>query len=169
MSQSQAAEWTLLDEDGGTSVTFTSFIDIDYRNEGQALSYPVEEGGFANYNKVATPLDIRVTLAAQGTESDYEDMLLRLDEYQKRAVVLYVVTPARLYKNMTLETYSYKRGRDAGAGMLSVELSLIEVREVATQTTTTVISKPKNPTSAGKANTGKTQTQDSSVLNDIFN
>jgi hypothetical protein len=170
MSQAMAigGEWTLLDEGGGTAVAFTSFVDIDYRNEGQALSYPIEEGSFANYNKVDTPLDIRVTLSTQGTDSDFEYILAKLDEYKREAVKLSVSTPSALYESMTLETYSYKRGRDAGAGMLTVELSLIEVREVETQVTTTVITKPKNPTSSGKTNTGKTQTQEGgSVLYDL--
>jgi hypothetical protein len=158
-------EWTLLDEGGATAVTFTSFVDIDLRNEGQALSYPIEAGSFANYNKVDTPLDIRVTLATQGTDSDFEHILAKLDTYQREAVKLSVSTPSRLYESMTLETYSYKRGRDAGAGMLTVELSLVEVREVETQAST-VIGRPKNPTSAGKTNTGKTQTH--SVLYGIF-
>ena len=174
MSQ-QVAEWTILDEDGGSAVTFTSFVDIDLRNEGQALSYPIEEGSFANYNKVDMPLDVRVTLATQGTDDEFNTILITLDIYKREAKMLYVITPSRLYENMTLEMYSYKRTREAGAGMLTVELALVEVREVETQTTTTVITKPKNPTSAGKTNTGKTQTQaqespqGGSVLSEIFN
>jgi hypothetical protein len=150
-------EWTLLDERGGSAVAFTSFLDIDLKNAGQALSYPIEEGSFANYNKVESPLDMRVSLATQGTDADFEYILTKLDEYKREAVKLSVATPARLYESLTLETYSYKRGREAGAGILTVELTLVEVREVETQVTTTVVTKPKNPTSSGKANTGKTQ------------
>jgi hypothetical protein len=149
-------EWTLLDESGGTAVAFTSFVDLDCRSEGQALSYPVELGGFANYNKVESPLNIRVTLAAQGDDSDFDYMLMQLEDYKKQAVKLVVETPSSFYPGMTLETFSYKRARDAGAGMLVVDLSLVEVREVETQVTTTVITRPKNPTSASKADTGKT-------------
>lgn len=167
--------WTILDESGQTAVTFTSFIDIDLRNEGQALSYPIEEGKFANYNKIQAPLDIRVTLAVQGTETDFEYVLQKLDEYQKEAVKLSVSTPAALYENLTLETFNYTRNRENNSGMLTVELHLIEVREVETQVTTTVITKPKNPTSSGNTNTGKTQVveqkdnQYSSILSGITN
>jgi hypothetical protein len=156
MSQT-AGDWTLLDEGGGMLVAFTSFLDIDLKSEGQALSYPIEEGGFANYNKVESPLDIRVTLSTQGTDSDFEYILSTLDEYRRDAVKLSVSTPTRLYESMTLEAYSYKRARDAGAGMLTVELSLVEVREVETQVTTSVGTSPKNPTSSSKVNTGRTQ------------
>lgn len=165
--------WTLIDEGGGNVVEFTSFIDIDTRNEGQALSYPVEEGGFANYNKVQTPLDLRVTLATQGAEADFESILNRLDEYQAEARKLFVSTPAAFYGPMTLESYSNRRTTQSGAGLLTVELALVEVREVQTQTTTTVITKPKNPTSASTTNTGKTQPdaegdKPKSVLNTVF-
>lgn len=161
-------EWTLLDEGGGTAVTFTSFVDIDLRSEGQALSYPIEEGSFANYNKVDSPFDIRVTLATQGSDSDFEYILNKLDEYKNEAVKLSVSTPSILYESMTLETYSYKRSRDAGAGMLTVELTLVEVREVETQVTTSVITKPKNPTSSGKVNTGKAQTVEKQKPKDLI-
>ena len=43
--------------------------------------------------------------------------------------------------------------------MLTVELHLVEVREVESQTTNVEVSSPKNPTSSGKVNTGKKQTQ----------
>ncbi len=160
MSQTvYGGEWTLLDEGGETAVTFTSFVDISLQSEGQALSYPVEEGSFANYNKVDKPFDIRVTLATQGSDSDFEYILARLDEYKREAVKLSVSTPSRLYESMTLATYSYRRSREAGAGMLTVELSLVEVREVETQVTSNVITKPKNSTSSGKTNTGKVQSK----------
>ena len=158
-NQGTRDQWTLLDASGESAVTFTSFLDIDLKNTGIALSYPVEEGGFASYNKVENPLGITVTLGIQGADSDFEAVLAKLNEYKTGAVTLAVATPAALYEKMTLETYSYKRARDAGAGMLVVVLTLKEVREVVTQTTTTgsAITKPKNPTSAGKRNTGKTQ------------
>ncbi|MDR2077027.1 MAG: hypothetical protein LBP61_08905 [Desulfovibrio sp.] len=153
-------EWTLLDEYGETAVDFTSFLDIDIRSEGRALSYPVELGGFAAYNKTESPLEIRVALAAQGSESDFARILLQLEDYKREAVRLVVVTPSALHPGMTLKGYSYKRGRDAGAGLLAVELNLVEAREVETRVAAAGIGKPKNPTSAGRTDTGKTQTAD---------
>lgn len=155
MSQA-AQEWTLYGEGGGSAVTFTSFFDIDVRNEGKALSYPIEEGGFINYNKTESPLSIYVTLGFQGDESSFESALSKLDEFKRDTVTLDVVTPAKVYEKMTLESYSYSRKQTQGAHMLVVELTLIEVREVQTQVTTTVAS-PRNPTSAPKADTGQKQ------------
>lgn len=146
-------EWGLLDEKGASVVSFTSFIDISVRNEGQALSYPVEEGSFTNYNKVESPLDISVTLATQGSESDFEFILVKLDEYKREAVTLSVITPALLYRNMTLKSYSYERKQENNAGMLSVQLDLVEVRKSG-QEGSALVSRFKNPSSASPIHTG---------------
>lgn len=162
-------QWTIVNEGGGTAVSFTSFIDIDVRNEGVALSYPVEEGGFMNYNKVQSPLDIRVVLSKQGTDADFEAMLDKLDEYQKGAIKLFVSTPSAYYGPVTLEAYSNKRTRESGAGQLTVELNFVEVREVQTRVSTTVVTRPRNATSADRTNTGRTQGENNtSVLGSIF-
>ncbi|MDR2947128.1 MAG: hypothetical protein LBV79_10330 [Candidatus Adiutrix sp.] len=153
-------EWTILNESGERPVSFTSFFDIEYQNKGEALTYPVEEGAFANYNKVQNPGNIKVTLGTQGTERDFSLILDVLDIYQKEAEKLFISTPAAYYDGYTLESYSYRRTIQSGAGTLIVSLTLVEVREVETQTTTTVITKPKNPTSSSKVNTGKTQPEE---------
>ena len=158
--------WLILDSGGNQPISFTSFFDIEYRNEGKALTYPVEKGAFANYNKVQNPGSIKVTLGVQGNESDFDSVLQTLDTFQQEAEVLSISTPATYYLNYTLESYSYRRTLEAGAGMLVVELTLVEVREVETQTTTTVITEPKNPTSSGKKNTGKTQTNEPEEKNE---
>ena len=152
--------WALLDENGGTALTFTSLMDIRYSNEGQALSYPVEQGGFAGYNKTQNPLDIQVKLGMQGSEADFSHMQEKLDEYAKKAVTLTVVTPSAVYPNMTLRGHSFGRSGESGAGMLEADLRLVEVREVQTQTSAGVISGPKNPTSAPKVDIGRVQTRE---------
>lgn len=161
-------QWTLLDESGGVAVTFTSFLDIDISNEGTALSYPIEEGSFANYNKVQTPLNIRATLGFQGTPSEIGDVLSKLDEYQQATKKISVVTPTDFYRSMTLESYNHAHARDNAANFLVAELYLVEVREVKTRVTTTVITRPKNPTSSDKTGTGKKQPR-TSVLYKIGN
>ena len=153
------AEWTLIDSKGETALTFTAFIDLDSRTESQVSEYPIEEGGFASYNKTESPRELRVTLGIQGDNTDLEQSLIRLEEYRKKALLLIVSTPSRLYKSMTLESYSYKRTQDENAGKLIVELVLKEIREVKTRVMTT-ITKPKNPTSASKEKTGMKQAEE---------
>lgn len=153
-------EWTLLDESGGVIVSFTSFLDISFSNSGKVLSQPVEEGAFASYHKSKEALDINVNLGFQGTPSDFEYALLTLDKFQKEAATLSVSTPSTLYRNMTLESYSYERSKDSGAGMIAVKLHLVEVREVKTQSTKGGITSPRNPSSASPVNRGRVQALD---------
>lgn len=160
--------WTLLNENGSTAIEFTSFISIDYRNEGQAVAYPIEEGSFVNYNKTANPLNIIVTLAVSGRNDQLEQILVRLDEYQSQAIKLSVSTPVALYESMTLESYSYTRTQERNSDMLTVELSLVEVRDITTQVTT-IISKPRNATSSSKENTGRKQPNAQTALSEITN
>jgi hypothetical protein len=159
-------EWTLLDEAGDPALAFTSLIDLECRNEGEALSYPIEYGSFANYNKTRKPLSLSLTLGVQGTEEDFSAALRKLDEYRDRAVKLAVLTPAALYESLTLAAYTCRRGPDSGAGMLTLSLDLVEVREVETRVAATVISKPKNPTSASKAHTGRARAEKADAAQD---
>lgn len=151
-------EWTLLDEGGGAAINFSSFLSISVNSDGQVASYPLEKGSFANYNKVQSPRDVRVSIAVQGSESDYEYVLNRLDTYKEQAIKVSVSTPSRLYDNLTLQSYGTERAANNGASMLVVMLNLVEVREVETQTAPSMITGPQNPTSANKVTGGPVQT-----------
>lgn len=147
-------EWNIMTEGGGKLVQFTSMLGIDIRNEGTALSYPVELGSFASYNKVQSPLDIVVSLAKWGTHFEFSDILKTLDEYQAEAKKLLVVTPSAFFDSMTLESYEHRHDQRRNANMLTVDLHLVEVKEVNAETAS-----PRNGTSAGKVNSGKKQAQ----------
>lgn len=146
-----------MSEGGGQLVQFTSVISVDVLNEGQALSYPIEEGSFMSYNKVQSPLDIQVTLAKMGLPFEFADILKTLDKYQAEALKLMVVTPSAFFDSMTLESYAHRHDQRRNSNMLTVDLHLIEVKEVQSQTTNVEVSSPKNQTSAGKTNMGKQQ------------
>jgi hypothetical protein len=160
-------QWAILEEGGGSALSFTSFLDLDYKNEGKALEYPVEEGSFASYNKTQNSMEIKATVALQGTDADYNDLLTKLEDFQEKAVKLSIATPSDFYEGFTLEGLGYKRTAENNAHLLTVELTFKEVREVKTQVTTQAITKPRNPSSASKVDTGKTQTKDTSFAKDI--
>lgn len=160
-------EWMLFDEAGQSALSFTSFIDISFSSDGQVLSYPVEAGGFVNYNKTQNPVTIRITLNTQGTPADFEYIELKLKEYQNEAVKLAVSTPSALYDNLTLKSHSIDRSREH-AGILPVVLTLVEVREVDNNPASKVYNNgKKNPTSNGKKGTGKTQPHENAILDNI--
>ena len=47
--------WTILTESGGKAIDFTSMFTLEVRDDGEAVSTPVEKGSFASYNKVQNP------------------------------------------------------------------------------------------------------------------
>ena len=167
-----APTWTLQDEGGGTAVDFDVFLDMDFSGANQVAHEPIEEGGFASYNKQDSPKEISITLACTKMYFSQQPVLEALDKLAAGTQKLSLVTPSSEYKNLNLEAYSYARKDDGGAGMLVVELKLVEIREVEVKKKTTASEKPKsegkqgkpiqkskNPSNDSKAKTGRTQTK----------
>ena len=166
-----APVWTLQNEGGGTAVDFDVFLGIDFSGDNQVAHEPIEEGGFASYNKQNTPKEISVELACTKMYFSQQPVLEAIDKLASGTQKLSLVTPSSEYKNLNLESYSYRRTDDAGAGMLVVELKLIEIREVEIKKKTTAsespksqnskpIKKAKNPSHDSTKKTGRTQTKE---------
>lgn len=165
-----APVWTLQDEGGGTAVNFDVFLSMDFAGQNAVAHEPIEQGGFASYNKQDTPKEITVELACTKMYFNQQPVLENIDKLAKGIQKLSLVTPSSEYKNLNLEGYSYRRTEDANAGMLAVELKLVEVREIEVKKKTTAsetpksqnskpIEKSKNPSNDSKVKTGRTQTQ----------
>ena len=168
-----APVWTLQDEGGGTAVDFDVFLSMDFAGQNAVAHEPIEQGGFASYNKQDTPQEFTVELACTKMYFNQQPVLENIDKLAKGIQKLSLVTPSSEYKNLNLEGYSYRRTEDAGAGMLVVELKLVEIREVETKKKTTASEKPKSEGKQGKpiqkakepshdstAKTGRTQTKE---------
>ena len=168
-----APVWTLQNEGGGTAVDFDVFLGIDFAGDNQVAHEPIEQGGFASYNKQNTPKEITVELACTKMYFSQQPVLENIDKLAAGVQKLSLVTPSSEYKDLNLESYTYRRTDDAGAGMLVVELKLVEIREVETKKKTTASESPKsegkegkpverskNPSNDSKAKTGRTQTKE---------
>ena len=168
-----APVWTLQNEGGGTAVDFDVFLGIDFSGDNQVAHEPIEQGGFASYNKQNTPKEISVELACTKMYFNQQPVLENIDKLASGVQKLSLVTPSTEYKNLNLESYSYRRTDDAGAGMLVVELKLVEVREVEIKKKTTASQNPKSEGKEGKPiekakepshdstkKTGRTQTKE---------
>lgn len=129
----QQGRWTITDQYGLESIVFTSFISLNATASSQAPDQPVEQGGFFTYNKISQPRDVSVSLAVQGDELVQQITLDGLERLCKQASLLNITTPAGEIRSLTLTSFTYGRSRESGAGLLTVELKLKEVREIATQ------------------------------------
>ena len=155
-----AQEWFFADENGNSLVAFQTFISCEISDESEVLKMPTEKGGFAAYNKVASPLRIRVNLALQGDDADMQAALDTIKVLKSGTQTFSLVTPTMEYKSMTLESYNYARKREDGLKVCYIEAQLVEVREVEPQYTETTRrltrKKVKNADCASKQATGKT-------------
>ena len=150
---------------GGDAVQST--VSVEYNKENKISTFPVEEGGFATYNKVQLPANPIVTLALAGDEPERTQFLAAIEDACNSTDLYHVVTPEVTYDNYSLERYSYRRSASRGATLLIVEISLEEVRTVsATFTQATLIQAPQAPDAAAQVQNGLTATQapDQSVL-----
>ena len=148
--------WALISDKGTTVAPFDSMLSIDVKNENKLLTSPVEESGFASYNKVASPLDIYVELAASASESGHAALLAALDKLAAGTELVSLVTPDQEYRHLNIESYSTTEG----ATLLVAELHLLEVRQVKVQVSKAAIRSPKRATSASKVDTGQKQAQE---------
>lgn len=159
MTIASSPHWALISDKGATVAPFDSMLSIDVKNENKLLSSPVEESGFASYNKVSSPLDIYVELAASASESGHAALLAALDKLASGTELVSLVTPDKEYRFLNIESYSTKRTATEGATLLVAELHLLEVRQVKVRVSQAAIRSPKRPTSASKVDRGQVQTK----------
>lgn len=139
-----------------------SMLDMNYRNESKVSSFPVQDGAFANYNKVANPYNIKVRLVKGGSEQQRATFLSALESIANSLNLVDVTTPERTYINANITGLDYRRSTENGANILIVELSLIEIRQVSVQYSATAPN-PAQPSGADPKNNGKVQPQAPSV------
>jgi hypothetical protein len=163
---------TLLDQLTGNSMPVLSTVGFDFLKEMKVSDFPVEQGGFASYNKVEMPANPTVTLAFAGSESDRTAFLAAIDAATKSTNLYNVVTPEVNYINYTIERYRYSRRAYKGATLLLVDVTLKEIRQVsASFATVSPIVNPQNTSATPQTNSGMTQPQavDQSTLLSITN
>lgn len=128
-----APQWGLFSSDtGGAVLVADSVISVDYRSESRISDYPVEQGGFMSYDKVALPYDARIRFVVDSliTRSTF---LQDVDDLRNSLDLFTVVTPDAIYDNANVVHCDYRREtRNGGASMIVVDVWLEEVRQTGT-------------------------------------
>lgn len=151
---------------GGTLVLEPdSIVAVDYQREFRIADYPIEEGGFESYNKVATPYDIRVTVTKGGKLAERQQFLDTIDGLLQSLELYTIVTPDRSYPGGNIARADYSRKAANGAGMLTVDLHVQEVRgKVSVQFSgPTAIAPPAAASGTTHAPSGANPTNNGSV------
>lgn len=147
-SSASTEKWSIVDDKGRPVITPDSVISFEYRNRQLIPNYPVEEGSFASYNKVATPFDIRCILSCGGNGEMTRDAFTQtIDELLDSVELCSFVTPDRAYSGINLVSADYSRRARSGVTLLLAQLTFTEVREtvISTVTTTEPDGAPNSP------------------------
>lgn len=145
----RAGDWMILSSDGSPAIVPDTVPRFEYRGEARVADYPMEQGAFASYNKVAMPFDIRMVMVCSGLNyaqsaaqaikniagigigqnlMQKPDFLDSLDYMLSTTDLFAIVTPDRTYNSLNLEHYDYRRETTNGATMLIVEAWFREIR-----------------------------------------
>lgn len=156
-------EWVIADESGNSLLPVYSVISIDVQMDGQVVSNPIEDGSFTTYNKTNAPISITMSISFQGNRPALQEAITKVGELKESIETFSIVTPYYEFENMTVETVSYKMSTEDGLGVLFVDLTCAEVREVEaayTSVSQTAIQAVQcsNASNASTVNTGQTTT-----------
>lgn len=152
-------QWGIYTTAGAKALNVDSVLSIGYDAEHVISDFPIEKGGFETYNKVARPAESRVVVTKGGTVEERRAFLSKLDDLSKDLVLYNVVTPERSYLNVNFSRIVIDRSREQGAGLITVEISLREIRQNVKVTFSTT----KEPASADPVSNGHVQPSASAV------
>lgn len=146
-------QWGIYGDDGKKALDPDTIVAVGYDAEHRIADFPIEEGAFESYDKVALPFDVAVRMTKGGSFEDRRAFLSAIDELRGDTKIYSVTTPERTYLSVNFSRVSVDRSREQGAGLITADLHLREIR----QTVTAAFSKSKDPASADAANNGPTQ------------
>lgn len=145
-------QWGIFRPDGSPFAIPDSVFSVDFRREFRLADYPIEKGGFRNYDKVAVPYEGRVRFACG---VDRPGFLTALDSAVASLELFDVVTPDFVYPSVNLIHYDLTRKADSGKTLLLVDVWVQEVRILETGKYT----KTTTPEGASTTNAGTVQSQ----------
>lgn len=150
-----AQQWGLYDQSGLPAVLADNVQSLEVALEAQISDFPVENGGFASYNKVIRPFDVRIAMTRGGSVEDRQAFAQQVQEAWQSLELFNVVTPEVVYLDVNVVGVRRLVESDRGVGLMMLDVSLRKVR----QTGRLAFTSTAEPASAGVNNNGAIQTQ----------
>lgn len=150
-----AQQWGLYDQSGLPAILADNVQSLEVALEAQISDFPVENGGFASYNKVIRPFDVRVAMTKGGSVEDRQAFVQQVQDAWQSLELFNVVTPEVVYLDVNVVGVRRLVESDRGVGLMMLDVSLRKVR----QTGRLAFTSTAQPASAGVNNNGAVQTQ----------
>jgi hypothetical protein len=153
ISQLASAQWGIFTAGGEQIVQPDNISGFGYSAEYRIADFPIEQGGFETYDKVALPFTTRVVMAKGGSLSERQSFHQAIEAIRGDRELYNVITPEAVYANVNVTRVELDRSQERGAGMLVVEVYLQEIRQNATAQ----FSKTKEAAGTTPTNSGSVQ------------
>jgi len=147
--------WGLYTLEGELAAPVDTVIAFENTLDARISDYPVENGGFASYNKVITPYEIRAILTRGGTVEDRQAFLKAIQDAWTGTTLFNFVTPECVYLDVNVTGVRQQRSADRGNGLLALEVVMRKIR----QTASLAFSSTKDATGQDVVNKGSVQAQ----------
>lgn len=150
-----AQQWGLYTQGGEVAAPADNVVSLEAILEAQISDYPVENGGFASYNKVIRPFDIRLSMTRGGTVEERQAFVKAVQDAWQSTDLFNVVTPEVVYLDVNVVGVRRLVESDRGVGLVMLEVALRKVR----QTGKLAFANTKEPSGASSSSNGAVQTQ----------
>lgn len=146
-------QWGMYTQEGELAAPADNVIAFENVLDARISDYPVEQGGFASYNKVITPYEIRFIMTKGGSVEDRQDFLKAVQDAWQAVTLYNFVTPECVYLDMNVVGVRQQRAADRGNGLLGLEVVLRKIR----QTASLAFTDTAEPTGEDTVNRGSVQ------------
>ena len=114
------SQWGLF-SGGAGAIPAQSVVAFDYKREFSISDYPVEQGAFRSYNKVALPYDVRLRYTAVNL-AQRSALISSIDEALVSLALYDAVTPEVIIPNVNVTHMDYHRTAEQGLGLLQIDV-----------------------------------------------
>lgn len=139
---------------GAPAVTPDSFLNFGYVQESSVTTAPVQDGGFADYNRMGSPFEVTLRMSKGGTVAERRTFLNQIDALN--TTKLYdIFTPEKTYVRCNfIRTELSRRGEKGAYWIDMADVIFREIRPVVAVYTKTVIANPTLPDATQQQNNG---------------
>jgi hypothetical protein len=127
--------WGVFDSSHAQILNPDSVVEISYIADTKVMAFPVQEGTFANYNKVNLPNEVSVRMTVAGSVAIRTAFTNQVESIMRSLNLYSVITPERTYLNMNAYSYTWDRKTAKDSRFLDITIKFIEVRKVKANVT----------------------------------
>jgi hypothetical protein len=132
-----------------------STVRFQYAQEWPISNYPQEQGAFQSYDKVTLPFDVKLRVAAGGSQSNRQAFIQTCLSIANSLALFDVVTPEMVFTSVNCTHVDWDREAERGATLISIDLWF---QQIAVQAAAS-FSNTQQPGNAGQQSIGSVQPQ----------